>query len=145
MGKPEKSKLWSIGDLFLRFSSVGAIGTTAHYLLLILLVEIFASDAVLASSAGALLGASINYALNYRFTFRSNKDHMETLPKFALVVLMGFAINAAVVYVIVSLSISYLVAQVVATGVVLVWGFFANYLWTFVQPRSTKGYEKKQG
>ena len=58
---------------FICFAGVGCVSALGHYGLLIVLVQFARVDAVLASAAGASLGAVINYLLNYRFTFRSRK------------------------------------------------------------------------
>jgi len=124
-----------LGALFLKFVSfagVGAIGTTGHYLLLVSLVSGLGVDPVLGSCAGFVLGALINYWLNYRYTFRSDRRHSVTLPRFLTVALMGFLINSAIMFVLTGpAALHYIFAQVVATGVVLIFGFAMNLLWTF--------------
>jgi putative flippase GtrA len=83
---------------------------------------------------GYLLGAFINYALNYRFTFKNEKDHSEAMPKFFTVAAGGFAINALIMWVAVDLAdMHYFLSQVCATGVVLLWNFTENRQWTFGQ------------
>ena len=119
---------------FLRFASVGIAGTIAHYLVLISIVEIFSAQAIVGSSLGFLVGAAVNYVLNYRYTFHSGKRHLETLPKFYVIAAIGFVINGFIVYLLAHIGgANYLLAQVIATAVVLLWGFAANYLWTFVE------------
>jgi putative flippase GtrA len=116
---------------FLRYAGAGAIGTALHYAMLITLVQLARVDAVAASTAGAVAGALVNYVLNHRFTFASEKPHARALPRFALVSAAGVALNAAVMAGVLAVVPRYLVAQVVATGVVLVAGFVANRTWTF--------------
>lgn len=120
---------------FVRFAGVGCISAIGHYGLLILLVQAFQSEEVLASSAGALLGAWINYTLNYRFTFASTKSHRESVAKFALVALVGLALNTVYMWIGVHLlGLHYLPAQLLTTGLVLIWSFLANRFWTFYAP-----------
>ena len=122
----------SIFIRFIRFASVGLIGTIAHYLVLIILVELLSAKAILGSSFGFLTGAAVNYTLNYRFTFKSKKQHFETMPKFYLVATIGFLINGLIVYLIAHVfAANYILAQILATAIVLIWGFVANHLWTF--------------
>lgn len=117
---------------FSRFTGVGFMSAIGHYGLLILLVQFAAVDAVYASAAGALLGAVINYSLNYRLTFRSTKRHRESVWKFAVVALIGLLLNTLFMWVGVDLlGMHYLLAQVVTTGLVLIWSFVGNRLWTF--------------
>lgn len=119
---------------FVRFGTVGAVGTAAHYGVLFALVEGCAASVVLATSVGALLGAVINYLLNYRFTFASVRPHQEVLPRFMLIAAAGLVLNAAIMAVLPRVGLYYLVAQVLATGAVLTFNFAANRLWTFKHP-----------
>ena len=80
-------------EQFLRFAGVGVIGTSAHYAVLVLLVQVLDANAVLASSVGAITGAIVNYFLNYRYTFNSSKNHKETLWKFFTIAAAGFVLN----------------------------------------------------
>jgi len=117
---------------FVRYAGAGAIGTAFHYAVLIALVQLARFDAVVASTAGAVAGAVVNYTLNHRFTFASEKPHTRALPRFALVAAAGVALNAAVMTSVLYLAgPHYLLAQVAATGAVLAAGFLANRAWTF--------------
>ncbi len=117
---------------FSRFGAVGAVGTAAHYALFIALVEGAAADPVIASTAGALLGALVNYSLNRRYTFRSTRRHREALPRFLAVAAVGLAFNAGLMLLLVTgFGMHYLAAQILATLGVLLWNFSANRLWTF--------------
>jgi len=120
----------------MRFAGVGVIGTVAHYLLLVMLVEMLGTNVVPASTAGATLGALVNYALNRRYTFRSKKRHGEALAKFLVIAALGLALNSSFMLIFVEiLNIYYLLAQVLSTGLVLVWNFAGNRFWTFNDAR----------
>lgn len=122
---------------FIRFSGVGVIGTGAHYATLITLVQIAGINAVIASSAGALVGALVNYILNYHYTFQSNRRHREALTRFLLVAAVGFVINGLCMAWFTEMhNLQYLLAQVITTGIVLIWTFTGNRIWTF---RETAG------
>ena len=117
---------------FIRYAGVGAIGTVVHYGILIGLVQGLGANAVAASTAGFVIGAFVNYGLNREFTFASERAHRVALPRFLAVAGAGLLLNGLVMTV--SLEVlppHYLVAQVVATAVVLVTGFLANRRWTF--------------
>ncbi len=117
---------------FLRYAAAGAAGTAAHYLVLVVLVQAAAVGAVVASTLGAIAGALVNYRLNHRYTFDSDKPHAHALPRFALVALAGIAVNATVLALMLAYVTShYLLAQLVATAVVLLAGFAINRAWTF--------------
>lgn len=126
---------------FVKFAGVGAIGTMAHYTALMLLVQLFDANAVLASSIGAIIGAIVNYILNYHYTFNSSKAHTETAWKFFTIASVGFVLNALMMALLTEiLTLFYLFAQVISTGVVLIWNFLGNRLWTFQE-----NVEKKVG
>ena len=117
---------------FLRYAGAGLLGTALQFAVLVVLVQLGNMGAVVASTLGAIAGAVLNYGLNHQFTFASDKSHAHALPRFAIVALVGIALNAVVVAVMLDFVTSnYLVAQVVATGAVLVAGFLANRTWTF--------------
>ncbi len=117
---------------FTAFATAGAIGTGAHYLVLVVLVSSGRLGAIGASAAGFVTGALINYFLNYRYVFRSDKRHKEALVKFFSVALIGLAVNSLVIGLAVGwLGVHYLIAQVAATGCVLLCTFFGNRAWTF--------------
>jgi putative flippase GtrA len=117
---------------FFLYAGAGAIGTAAHYGVLIALVQLAGAGPVAASTAGAIVGALVNYALNHRYTFASRRAHRAALPRFLAVAGAGVLLNAAVLAALLAtVALHYLVMQVVATGVVLVAGFLANRRWTF--------------
>ena len=117
---------------FFIYAGIGAIGTTGHYATLVLLVQVIHFDPVFATTIGFIIGALINYVLNYRITFNSKKRHNKTLIKFFSVAGLGAVINAAIMSAGIDMfDVHYLIIQVVATCIVLVLNFIANKYWTF--------------
>ena len=116
---------------FVRFAAVGAIATAIQYGLLILFVRAFGMAPTPASSIGFALSAAVNYLLNYRFTFHSDRPHGPAAAKFGLLAGTGLLINAAIMCVLIVAGVHYLIAQLCATGVVLFWNFMGNTVWTF--------------
>jgi putative flippase GtrA len=117
---------------FVRYAGAGAIGTAAQYAVLVALVQGGEAGVIAASTAGALVGAGVNYVLNHRLTFASGQSHRRAMPRFAAVAAGGIALNALVVAgMLVLVGPHYLVAQVVATLAVLAAGYLANRAWTF--------------
>jgi len=117
---------------FVKFAGVGVIGTLSHYTVLVLLVQLLDVEIVLSSSIGAIVGAMVNYSLNYRFTFSSNKRHKDTLWKFFAIAGVGFLLNALMMFLLADiLKIFYLIAQIISTASILVWNFLGNRFWTF--------------
>jgi len=115
-----------------KFAAVGAIGTLAHYTVLVAAVELANTEVVIGSSVGALTGAFVNYFLNRSFTFQSKKKHREALGKFLVVAAGGFVLNGILMGLFsYGFQWPYLVAQIVTTLLVLAWNFIGNLLWTF--------------
>lgn len=122
------------------FGTIGAAATALHYLVLVGLVELLGVGPTGASSVGYVAGGTVNYILNKRFTFRSPASDRRAVPRFVAVALVGAAANAAVVWVLTAVGgVQYVLAQVVATGAVFVWNFFANKHWTFSDVHETGG------
>jgi len=117
---------------FLKFATAGGIATSLHYAVLILLVEAARIDPVAASGTGFAVGAVSNYLLNYRYTFASTRNHAAAFARFIAVALVGMLLNLLIMWACIhGMQMNYLLAQVVATGLVLIWSFSANRRWTF--------------
>ncbi len=129
----EKNK---IAKQFIIFASVGAIGTLGHYAALIFLVEVFNVNPVYATTVGFVIGALINYILNYKYTFQSSKPHGEALTKFLTVAAIGAMLNSFIMFCGESfLKFNYILVQIFATGIVLLLNFGLNKLWTFASTK----------
>lgn len=122
----------ALSDQFLRYALVGIAAAIGHYGTLIGLVETGAAGAVAASLAGFVVGGVISYVLNRRFTFESDKSHAGAVPRFAVIAVAAFLMTGALMWAFTTFTpLHYLLAQLVTTGIVLVWTFFANRFWTF--------------
>ena len=129
--------LYMILKQFIKFSGVGVVGTTVQYATLFILVQLAGVYPVLASTAGFVLGAFVNYYLNYIYTFRSSKSHFEAMPKFFTVATVGLFLNAMIMEFFISFfGFPYIIAQLIATALVLLWNFAANRMWTFMESSS---------
>jgi putative flippase GtrA len=125
-----EERLKEFVNQFLLFSAVGAVGTAAHFAVLIFLVQLKAVDPVSASMAGFTTGALINYGLNYYYTFRSGSPHHASLPKFLAVALAGLCLNTMIMTLLTE-WLHYLLSQALTTMSVLVWNYLCNRYWTF--------------
>lgn len=117
---------------FSSFTAVGFIATAVHYGLLAGLVECAGVPPVGAALTGYTGGGIVSYLLSRRHVFRSDAPHEEAAIRFLAVAAAGFALT----YVFMSLLVHgarlpYLPAQVVTTGIVLIWNFAAHRMWTF--------------
>lgn len=121
---------------FSGFAAVGAVGTLGHYLLLLALVEWGGQDPVTGSVAGFLLGALINYSLSRRLVFASRRPHREALPRFMAVAGSGLVMNTLLMTLLThTFTVPYLIAQIATTGLLLLWHYSANALWTFARSK----------
>lgn len=120
-------------NLFVRYTSAGAIGTALHYAIFLALLQVAPTAIVPASTTGAFFGAGTNYWLNRRYSFASTRPHREALPRFAAVAVFGLALNALAMSVLARFipPLHPLMAQAAATALVLLAGFCLNRYWTF--------------
>lgn len=117
---------------FSAFFGVGVVAAIVHYGLLIGLVEGAGADPVPATLGGYIAGGLVSYALNRRHTYRSDRPHREATWRFAVVAFVGFLLTWGFMHVFtVSLGAPYLAAQLVTTGIVMLWSFLAHRAWTF--------------
>lgn len=117
---------------FARFSAVGAVATSCQYLILLWLVHSFHFSAPVASCAGFVASACLNYYLNHAITFKSSRAHGQAFPAFLAIACVGLLFTAGIMELLTEhLHIHYLAAQVCATVSILLWSFMANRYWTF--------------
>lgn len=115
-----------------RFLMVGGFCTGLQYALLVGQVEGFGMSATMASTIGYVISSVVNYVLSYSFTYKSTAKHRRSILKYVIVTLCGLVLNGAVTYICTTIyGMYYLVAQVAATIVTLLWNFFVNLRWTF--------------
>lgn len=124
---------------FIRFLAVGGSATLLHYVLIFVFVLLGWFSHNTASGVGFALSACFNYWANARFTFSGKKNHLHSLPRFAITALLGCVINVGVLYGLQMLGVPktglpFAFSQLFATGVVLIWNYMLNALWTFKTP-----------
>lgn len=117
---------------FLRFAMVGASGTAVQYAVLWIGVERFGVGAAAASGAGYLLGAVVNYVLNYFFTFGSRQSHLRAAGRYFTLLAVGWCLNTALMWLLVhEAHWYYWLAQVLTTGLGLLFNFAGSRWWAF--------------
>lgn len=118
------------------FLAVGLVSTLLHYAVMVSAVEVLRVAAMMASAAGFLAGALLNYVLNRRITFASRRPHSEGLPRFTLMVVCGVTLNSLMLALGLAFGLHYLPAQVMATVTVMGFNFACMKYWVFVAPQA---------
>lgn len=119
-------------ERFARFAFVGALGTILDVGLLMLLSAVAQLATLPANLLSYSAGIVNNYVWNRRWTFSGSraKAWVPQFVQFAVVSLIGLTLNSLMV-IWLEEPFGLLVAKLSATGVVLVWNYNANRLWTF--------------
>ena len=125
---------------FIKFAIVGAVGAIIDFGLLNLLRGYFGWPLLWANTMSVSIAILSNFVWNRLWTYpesRSRKKRKQ-LPQFTLVNLIGLIINNVIVVgvdaVLVPIfdePLSYNFAKLIAIGLVLIWNFGANRLWTY--------------
>jgi putative flippase GtrA len=121
-----------IAQRFFTYSVVGTVAAACHYSLLILQVETLHIEPLTASTFAFIAGVVTSYALNSSITFRDRRSTSWPLAKFLIISSIGLGLNSLFMATILRIfNVHYLVAQAVATAMVLLWNFSGNFLWAF--------------
>jgi len=108
----------------LRFIVSGGAATAVHYLVMGMLI-FFGISAVVATGTGALVGAVLNYVLQYYFTFRSIRRHIHSLISYTAASGLAWLSNLLLFMLFYDyIGINIVFAQLLATALVTI----QNYL-----------------
>ncbi len=118
---------------FLKFGLVGLSGVIVDFGFTILCKEVLKIQKYIANAIGFTMAASSNYFLNRIWTFESTNPKIALeYSEFLIISMIGLVINTLILYVLVSkFRMNFYVSKVIAIGVVTVWNFFANSVYTF--------------
>ena len=121
---------------FSRFAITGSINAAIDFLVYLGLTRLFHfwSNHLVWATTLAFITANINsYLMNRYWTFQSR-----TMPstveytKFFIVSIIGLSINVLIFhYLVYWFEIHDIYAKVIVAGIVLIWNFSINKLWTF--------------
>jgi putative flippase GtrA len=114
------------------FLVAGGTATVVQYCALVALVEAARANPIWAAILAYLCGATTSYLLNFRFTFRnSTTSFREGMAKFLIVNVIGLGLNTLIFAILRDIGAYYLLAQAVATGLVLIWNYAGARLFVF--------------
>ncbi|MGC8879328.1 MAG: GtrA family protein [Anaerolineae bacterium] len=125
---------------FVKFATVGSIGAVVDFSVLNLAHKVFDLPLVVSNTLSFSLAVLSNFTWNRLWTFPESRTRpiRSQLPQFALVNVIGLAINNLILVSLHALFSHYIpdpwdynLAKAVAIVIVLFWNFGANRLWTY--------------
>lgn len=127
------SAWWTILMRFVRFGIVGVSGTLIDFGVTWLCKEKLHWNKYLSNSIGFLLAATNNYTWNRLWTFESqNSEIFREYGTFVLIALIGLGLNNFVTWLLHEKAHwNFYLSKLVAIGVVVIWNFSMNYVFTF--------------
>jgi putative flippase GtrA len=132
--RPGRIDLAAFARQFSSFLAIGVATTAVHYAVLIALVEASALSPVWATTAGFLAAVLLSYLLNRRYTFDDLPAFRAGLLKYLATASVGLVLNAGTMAVLTKWGLHYVLAQLIASGVALVWNFSAARFIVFRRP-----------
>lgn len=113
------------------FGCVGATAAIINLALVALLVELTHLSPLIANPIAFVGAFSASYIGHYHFTFKTNKPHSKSFPRFLLTSLIGLTINETVLILgIHLLNLYYMIALVIAIIVAGLSVFFLGKYWS---------------
>jgi putative flippase GtrA len=118
---------------FLKFCIVGSSGMIIDFGTTWLLKEKVKINKYIANSTGFILAATSNYLLNRFWTFHpQNHQFVTAYISFILISVAGLVINNFVVFLLTEkVKLNFYLSKLISIGIVTVWNFSMNYLFTF--------------
>ena len=116
----------------LKYIVVGGVGSLIFLALLMIQVEIFDLDPVIAAVISNLIVIFGTYVASYKWVFVSDRGHRFTFIRYVIVIGLGFIINTTGMYLFVHVfNFWYLASQIVLFSIVAINNYLLNKLWTF--------------
>jgi putative flippase GtrA len=125
---------------FVKFAMVGAVGMVVDLTVLNVLHRGVGLPLLVANTISFTMAVVSNFTWNRLWTFPESRERplVPQLGQFALVNVVGLAINNLVLWLVYSVvknfipdPLDYNLAKIVAIGVVLFWNYGVNRLWTY--------------
>ncbi len=119
----------------LKFGIVGISGIFVDFATTWFCKEKLKSNKYISNSIGFIFAATSNYILNRNWTFQSNNTQIiKEYSSFLIISMIGLGINNLIIYWLHGkMKLNFYFSKIIATGLVVVWNFLANYYYTFRQ------------
>lgn len=121
----------TVWSQIIRFGIVGVIATAIDYGLMVVLTELAGLPYLLSCTISFTTSVIVNYILSVRFVFAATTKTTKAteITIFILLSAVGLGINQAIMWFAVEqLGISYLIAKIGATVIVMVYNFISRKL-----------------
>lgn len=124
---------WTIVLRFIRFGIVGASGMVVDFGITWFCKEKLRWNKYISNSLGFVTAATNNYIWNRLWTFQSQSEAVaREYLSFFLIAVVGLGINNLVIYLLHGrLKWNFYLSKLIAIGVVTIWNFTMNYVFTF--------------
>jgi putative flippase GtrA len=118
---------------FLKFGVVGASGVMVDFSVTYVCKEKLKIQKYVSNALGFTVAATSNWFLNRIWTFNSHNTKVLTeYTTFLIISLFGLGINTIILWILTDkMKFNFYLSKLGAIGVVTIWNFFANYLFTF--------------
>jgi putative flippase GtrA len=118
---------------FLKFCAVGLSGMVIDFGVTWTLKEKAKINRYISNTCGFILAATSNYLLNRIWTFQSHNERVAVeYSSFFAIALVGLGINSAVLWFLSDrMKMNFYLSKIFAIGVVTLWNFGMNLLFTF--------------
>ena len=119
-------------ERFIKFSIVGGIGAIIDFSVLILFVEVFSFQILIANTISFLIALVNNFLLNKYWTWNNkNSRYIKQFIKYIFISVIGFILNTILMWLLMQLGLWYIGIKIVIITIVSLWNFFVNNFWTF--------------
>lgn len=118
---------------FFRYLVSGGLAAATHFAVLVALVEWAAMNPTLATTFGFEAAIFVNYPLQYFWTFSATGQHRVVFTRYVIVTVAAFGLNTVLFWsLLTQIGVWYPLAQVIATGVVVIVNYTVNRHFTFL-------------
>ena len=116
-----------------KFGVVGILGMAVDFFITWLCKEKLQFNKYISNSIGFVVAATSNYFFNRVWTFQSTSNQIvKEYSSFLIISIIGLGINNLIIYFMHDkMKMNFYLAKIMATGIVVLWNFFANYFFTF--------------
>jgi len=122
--------------IFIYYTISGGLAALVHFLILIALVEKTTINPTIASGIGFCMAIIVNYNMQYHWTFKSSGSHRTIFIKYVIVTFIMLGVNTIIFWFLFEKQeLVYLIAQVIATGTVMLMNFAINKNYTFASSK----------